>query len=77
MGGDEGVETIHDLFDAGLVVPPMDIENVNVGCTQFSQGDIDRKEEGLGAITDVVGLPHNSAVKTLEVGQILKRGCTA
>ena len=28
---DEGMEAVHDLFDGGSVVPPVDVEEINVG----------------------------------------------
>ena len=40
---DEVVETVHDLFDRGNVIPPMDVQNVDIGCTKVLQTFFDRK----------------------------------
>lgn len=43
---DEVVQTVHDLLDAGSVIPPMHIENVDVVCLEFLErrlhGDVQR-----------------------------------
>jgi len=63
---DERVETVHYLLNARLTVPPMDVEDIDVGSTQPLQGAFNGKMHILGVIADEIGRMGNCWIKIFE-----------
>ena len=63
---DKRVETVHYLLNARLIVPPMDVEDVDVGGTQPLQGAFNGKMHILGVIADEIGRMGNRWIKIFE-----------
>jgi len=51
-----GVQAEHELGDAGCEVPPVNVEDVDVGRLELLQGSLDAKTEALGAVAAIVGV---------------------
>ena len=49
---DESVEAVHDLLDGASVVPPVDVEDVNVIRAQLSERVVDGVEHRLDAVAN-------------------------
>ena len=67
------METIHHLFDASGVIPPVNVEQIDVGRTKLPEGIFDGDVKGL----DVVALvslfgAELGAFAHLVVGGVLK-----
>ena len=70
VGRDEVVKAVHNFFDGGLVVPPMDVEDVNVVCAEFLEAGCHAEMKRLEVIACVVDLLLSS-VRALIVGGVL------
>ncbi len=55
----EMMKAIHDFLDAGRVVPPVEIENVDVVRAKLLQGRFDGEMQRLGAVSDIMRLLRN------------------
>ena len=53
---DEVVQRLHDLGDRGGKVPPVDVEQVDVGRAEFPQARFEGDAQALGGVAEVVGL---------------------
>ena len=69
------MESVHHLFDTGGVVPPMDIEDVDVASSQPLQRGLEGEVQRLGVVASVVGLLANWS-SAYPVGTVLQRGMT-
>ncbi len=74
------VQRVHDLFDAGVVVPPVNVKNVDVRGAELLERIFDAYVEGLEAVPAEVGLDGNGGVRTFVVRCVLRkirsRNCT-
>lgn len=68
---DEVVKTIHNLLNTGRVVPPVDIEDVDIIGPKFLQRSFDGYMHGFDAIAIIVGLLQDTGCASLEVGSVL------
>lgn len=71
---DERVQAVHDLFDAGHIVPPVEVEDVDVVGAQLLEGCLEGVVQGFGAATDVRGLLLPFGLVALIVARILGGG---
>jgi len=62
------MECIHDLFDRGGPIPPMNIQDVEIRRAQVLQGCLDGNAETLCVISGVVHLVSYTILSSLEVG---------
>jgi len=62
------MECVHDFFDGGGPIPPMNIQDVDVQRAQFLQGCIDSNAETLCVVSGVVHLVSDIILASLEVG---------
>jgi len=53
------MKAIHNFLDAGRVVPPVEIENVDVIRAKLLQGRFDGEMQRLGAVSDIMRLLRN------------------
>ena len=53
-GRDDVVEGVHDFGDGGGVVPPVDVEEVDVARLEFLQGSFERDVQTLGMVPRVI-----------------------
>lgn len=51
-----GVEGLHEFGDGGGEVPPVEVEDVDVGGLEFAEGGGEGDVEGFGAVADEGGL---------------------
>ena len=65
------METVHYLFNARLIVPPMDVEDIDVGGTQPLQGTFNGKMHVLGVIADEIGRMGDAWIQIFEFVCIL------
>jgi hypothetical protein len=70
----EVMQAIHHLFDAGIPVPPVNVQNVDVGRAQFLETGFDAGMHGLDVVSDVVRLLSDGVVSALVVGRVLNVG---
>ena len=49
------VQRLHDLGDRGGKVPPVDIQQVDVGRAEFLQARLEGDAQALGGVAEVVG----------------------
>ena len=68
---DEVVKTIHYFLNTGRVVPPVDIEDVDIIGPKFFQRSFDGYMHGFGAIAVKVGLLQDIGCASFEVGCVL------
>ena len=66
------VQAVHGFLDAGRVVPPVEVQNVNVGGTELLKGGLDGDVHGLHAVSGIVNLVTDRRIASLEVGSVLK-----
>lgn len=69
--GDEMVQIVHNLFDAGGEVPPMQVEDVDVRRPQFLQRGLDADVERLCRVTVIRGLLRDAVVAGFPIRRIL------
>jgi len=62
------MECVHNLFDRGGPIPPMNIQDVDVRRAQFLQGCLDSNAETLCVVSRVVHLVSDIILASLEVG---------
>ena len=58
------IESVHQFWNACRVVPPVDVEYVDVVCLELFQAGFERVLEGLGVHAAVVGLNYVAAFVT-------------
>ena len=68
------IQAIHDLLDATGVVPPMDIENIDIVSPQFLERRFKGDVQGLQVIPDIRRLLFDTVVASLVVRSILNSG---
>ena len=67
------METIHDLLDGGVEIPPVEVENINVVGAKLLETGFNTDLQGLCVVSGVVGLDFNVVVSTLKIRRVLKR----
>ena len=67
------METVHDLLDRGSVVPPMDIQNVDIGCTKVLQTFFDRQMQRFDMVAIKDCLLLDVCVTPLVIGCVLMK----
>jgi hypothetical protein len=70
---DEIVQAIHHFLDPGRPVPPVEVQNVDVGGAQLLQAGFDADVHGLDAVSDIKHLLRDGVVSALVVGAVLRR----
>ena len=66
------MEAVHDLLDGGGVIPPVDVQDVDVVSAELLQGRLDRHDHGLGTVSGIVNfLTEGFRLSTLVVGGVL------
>jgi hypothetical protein len=50
------MKAIHDLLDTGIIVPPVNIQDINVCCSQLLQAGVDAGVHRLDVVTSVIDL---------------------
>ena len=73
-GHDELVEVVHDLLDAAPVVPPVNVQKVNVRRAQLLERSLDSEVHRLGAVATIVDLCLDRWVELLELRRVLHNG---
>ena len=66
------VERLHDFGDRRRVVPPVDVEDVDVVGLELLQTGVQADEQGLAVVASVVGLQGLGVGTDLEAGRILQ-----
>ena len=69
---DKIVEAVDDLLDAGIVIPPVNVQNVDVVRTQLLQGRLHGDVERLHIVTREAGVLLDVLSTALEVAGILR-----
>lgn len=70
----QSMQSTHHFFDAGVPIPPMDVEKVNVGGAQFLEGFFDRDMHGLGVVSDIHNLLLDRIITILIRSRVLEKG---
>src|SRR5882762_7305798 len=65
------METVHHFFNASLIVPPMDIKDIDVVGAQPFQGGPEREIHALGVVTHEVRRVACLGVEVLEFIRVL------
>ena len=68
----ESVQRTHDLFDASGVIPPMHVQEIDVGRPKLLERGVDGDVQRFAVVTDIHHLLSHGQVSTLEVRCILK-----
>lgn len=66
------METVHDLLYAATVVPPVDIQDIYVGCPEFLQGCLNRHMHGLDAVACIMCFLLNGGVQGFVISGVLR-----
>ena len=66
------MQRVHNFFDRGIIVPPMDVQQVDVRSAEFLQASLDTDVHRLSIVSGIVGLLYNRVVSALEVCGVLK-----
>src|SRR5712691_8676787 len=74
---DERVQRIHDLMARGAIIPPMNIENVDVRSSQLLERSLYRHMKRFGIVTRVVNLVSDIVLGSLEAGCVLGQVSTS
>lgn len=67
---DKVMETVHDFLHAGGVVPPVNIENIDIAGAKLLERVLDREMQRLDIVTDISRLLLE-VVATFVVGRVL------
>ena len=70
---DECVQRVHNLLDGRAMIPPVQVENVEIRSTQLLERSFYRHIEGLGVVTRIVDLVRNIVATMLETARILSQ----
>ena len=65
------MKVVHDLFDGRLVIPYVNIENVNVRCAKLLQASLETEAHRLDAVAMIVNFLFDARVRQLIVEAIL------
>jgi hypothetical protein len=66
------VQALHDLLDAGLPIPPVHVQQVNIARAEVLQRRFNRDVHRLDVVSSVVNLLSYGRIETLVVGGVLK-----
>lgn len=72
-GHDELMKVVHDLLDATSVIPPVNVQEVDVRGAQLLQRSLDGEMHRLGVVADVVDLGLDCGIDLLELRRVLHR----
>lgn len=59
---DQGMETVHDLLNGRIIVPPMEVEDVDIVSAKFLKTFVYSNTHVLDIVSDVVDLLRNRRV---------------
>lgn len=65
------MQSIHDFLNTCFIIPPMNIQDINIVGPELLQACVDTEVERLDVVADVVDLLLNVILSTLIVGRIL------
>jgi hypothetical protein len=65
------VKVVHDLFDRRLVIPYVNIENIEVRCAKLLQASVETEAHRLDAVAMIVNFLFDARVRQLVVEAIL------
>jgi hypothetical protein len=65
------MQGIHDLLDGGIVVPPMNVQDIDIGGPEFLEAGVDRNVHAFGIVPYVVDLELNVLVISFERACVL------
>lgn len=66
------VQAVHDLFDAGGVIPPVDVEDVNIIRAELLERRFDGNVQRFGVVANVLRLLLKlGGARTLEIRRVL------
>ena len=65
--GDEAVEGVHDLLDGGGVVPPVEVQDVDVGRAELLERRFDGEVQRLGVVAHELAFLRDVFRSLLEV----------
>ena len=65
------MQVVHDLFDGRLVIPYVNIENVDVRCAELLQASVETEAHRLDAVAMIVNFLFDTWVRQLVVEAIL------
>ena len=74
---DECMQGIHDFLDGGIIIPPMHIENVDIGSAQLLEGFFYGNMERFVVVTRIIHFVCDMALSSLITGSILSRISTS
>jgi hypothetical protein len=66
------MQTIHDFFDGSIPIPPMNVENINVGCSKLLQAVVHADIHVLDAVADIIDLLLDGWVTVFVVCRVLE-----
>jgi hypothetical protein len=67
----EGVQRIHNFFDTGAVVPPVQVENIYVRSAKLLKRRIHGYTKGFGIVSPVINLVGDMILASFVAGSIL------
>ena len=70
--GDEVMQPIHELFNSGVKVVPVNVEYVDVVSAEFLKGRFDRYMKRLDTVPDVVGHLRDRSVPAFPMSRVLR-----
>ena len=68
------MESIHNLFDCGGIIPPMHVQDINVCRPELFERLLDRGIQILDAVTTIIDLDWDRVVTTFIVCRELRAG---
>lgn len=74
---DECMQGIHDFLDGGSIIPPVHIENVDIGSAQLLEGFFYGHMERFVVVTRIIDFVRDVVLASLITGSILSRVSTS
>lgn len=74
---DECMQGIHDFLDGGTIIPPVHIENVDIGSAQLLEGFFYGHMERFVVVTRIINFVRDVVLASLITGSILSRVSTS
>ena len=74
---DECMQGIHDFLYRGTIIPPVHIENVDIGSAQLLEGFFHGHMERFVVVTGIINFVRDTVLASLIAGSILSRVSTS
>lgn len=69
------MQAVHDLLHASGIIPPVNVEDIDIARSEFLERSLDRDMQGLDVITGVMSLLVDIICSAFVICGVLGRDC--